>query len=227
MNKKSTKRALLSSVLSLVLCMAMLIGTTFAWFTDSVTSGRNKIQSGNLDVELYYSVLDETGAWTEYQKVTKDTKVFNYDLWEPGYTSVAKFKIANEGSLALKYQLTADVYSETPGKTKDGAEIKLSDYLLYGVTEDISVLEDRTTAAAAATNVFNSFEIKTNELAKQAFVEVGMVITMPTTVGNEANHDGAHVPSIEFGINLIATQAMNEDDSFGNTVKYKKQGEKA
>ena len=49
MHNKQTKRALLASVLSLVICAAMLVGTTFAWFTDSVTSGRNTIVAGNLD----------------------------------------------------------------------------------------------------------------------------------------------------------------------------------
>ena len=51
-NKKSTKRALTSSILSLVLCIAMLIGSTFAWFTDNVTSANNKIQSGSLKVDF-------------------------------------------------------------------------------------------------------------------------------------------------------------------------------
>ena len=55
MNKKSTKRSLLLSALSLVLCLSMLVGTTFAWFTDSVTSGKNRIVAGNLDVELEYA----------------------------------------------------------------------------------------------------------------------------------------------------------------------------
>ena len=70
--RKSTKRALLSSVLALVLCAAMLVGTTFAWFTDSATSGKNKIGAGNLDVELEYR--DADGNW---QAVTEDTKLFS------------------------------------------------------------------------------------------------------------------------------------------------------
>ena len=55
MSNKSTKKALLTSVLALVLCMSMLIGTTFAWFTDEVKSGTNIIAAGNLDVNLYHS----------------------------------------------------------------------------------------------------------------------------------------------------------------------------
>ena len=54
MKKQNTKRALLLSALSLLLCVCMLVGSTFAWFTDSVTSANNIIKSGNLDVELYY-----------------------------------------------------------------------------------------------------------------------------------------------------------------------------
>lgn len=49
---KSTKRSLLLSILSMILCISMLLGTTYAWFTDSVTSGKNRINAGNLDVEL-------------------------------------------------------------------------------------------------------------------------------------------------------------------------------
>ena len=62
-NKKTTKRALLSSVMAIVLCLAMLIGTTFAWFTDSASTAVNKIQAGTLDVQL----LDENGRSLEGQ----------------------------------------------------------------------------------------------------------------------------------------------------------------
>ena len=58
-NKKTTKRALLFSVLSMVLCVSMLMGTTFAWFTDSVTSANNIIKSGNLDLEVEYTLDGE------------------------------------------------------------------------------------------------------------------------------------------------------------------------
>ena len=84
MKNKSTKHALLASVLSIVMCFAMLIGSTFAWFTDEVKSGMNKIVAGNLDVELEYS-LDGT-TWTA---VNETTNMFKEDaLWEPGYTEV-------------------------------------------------------------------------------------------------------------------------------------------
>ena len=71
MSKNTTKRSLLASVFALVLCVAMLVGSTFAWFTDTATTGVNKIQSGKLDVKLTY--LTDNNEWKE---VTKDTKLF-------------------------------------------------------------------------------------------------------------------------------------------------------
>ena len=77
---KQTRRALSASILSVVLCAAMLIGTTFAWFTDSVTSGRNQIVAGNLDVELEYATATEgtLGGWTS---VNDATDLFGDGLW--------------------------------------------------------------------------------------------------------------------------------------------------
>ncbi len=214
MNSKSTKRALISSAIALIVCISMLIGTTFAWFTDNVSSSNNIIKSGNLDVELEYSVF-ENGAWTTYQPVTDTTKVFNYDNWEPGYTSVAKFRISNNGSLALKYELNAVVTNETGGINKAGDPFKLSECLKYGVTENIASLESRETAlAAATTHTFDSFGLKTSTLEKGKSAEVGVVIAMPTSIDDKANHNGT-APSITFDIKLFATQYTSESDSFG------------
>ena len=131
MKKQTTRRALVLSVLSLFVCVAMLVGTTFAWFTDSVTSGRNVIQSGNLDVVLeYYDA--EIGDWVE---IDADTDAFGYGDWEPGYTEKVLFRVTNNGSLALKYQLSADVYKETAGVNKAGDVFYLSDYILTAVVD--------------------------------------------------------------------------------------------
>ena len=104
-NTKSTKRALLSAVLALVMTVSMLVGTTFAWFTDSVSVGINKIVSGNLDVELYHSNYAQSVAISgvcfgipqdaEGEKVGPNTKLFLNDegkemLWEPGAACVAE-----------------------------------------------------------------------------------------------------------------------------------------
>ena len=112
---KSTKRALLSSVLALVLTCTMLLGTTFAWFTDSVKSGANKIIAGNLDVELEYATVDANGAlqdnWTSVEG--KDALFKTDTLWEPGHAEVVYLKARNAGTLALKYKFAMNILSET------------------------------------------------------------------------------------------------------------------
>ena len=66
-NTKTTKRALLSSVMAMLLCITMLIGTTFAWFTDSASTAVNKIQAGTLDIQLLdaqdHSIEGRSLAW--------------------------------------------------------------------------------------------------------------------------------------------------------------------
>ena len=105
---RSTKSALISGVLALLLCFTMLLGTTFAWFTDSVTSANNIIKSGTLDVEMYYAdgskavPTDDSSDWLNAQGVAIYTAA---QLWEPGYTDAKHIKISNKGNLALKYQL--------------------------------------------------------------------------------------------------------------------------
>ena len=108
MKKNSPKRALLSSILALCICFTMLVGTTFAWFTDNVTSDNNIIKTGKLDVAMYWAKGGEAvpaigaEAWTD----ASSGPIFKDDvLWEPGYVDAKHILIANEGSLDLNYEL--------------------------------------------------------------------------------------------------------------------------
>ena len=102
-NRKSTKRALLGSVMAMVLCLAMLVGATFAWFTDTASTGVNKIQAGNLDIEIQ----DENGKpVTNLSWVKAEGAEGEQVLWEPGCTyELPPFQIVNKGNLALKYKI--------------------------------------------------------------------------------------------------------------------------
>ena len=108
-NRKSTKRALLGSVMAVVLCLAMLVGATFAWFTDTASTGVNKIQAGNLDVVLEMQNAD--GKWVSAEGKTLDfVKAADAKgeaiLWEPGCTyELPALRIRNNGNLALKYKV--------------------------------------------------------------------------------------------------------------------------
>ena len=110
-NQRFTKRALLTSLLTLVICFTMLLGTTFAWFTDSVSSGNNVIQTGNLDIEVQYTLDGENWA-----NLDGATNLFQKGAWEPGHTEVVALKIENKGSLALKYCANMDIVKEVVGK---------------------------------------------------------------------------------------------------------------
>ena len=219
--KHSAKRALIASALSLLLCVSMLVGTTFAWFTDSVTSANNIIMAGNLDVELEYST--DMVNWTA---VDANTNVFKEGaLWEPGYTEVVYLRVSNVGSLAMKYKLGVNVANETEGKTRDdNTPFKLSDYIEYGIAKDVTAkYADRTAARAAITsaaklNVAYSEEFRlVGKTATATDTDVyALVVYMPESVGNEANHNGTDIPVINLGLSVLATQDTVESDSFNN-----------
>lgn len=108
-SKKAVRSALGMSVLSIALCAAMLIGTTFAWFTDTASTAVNKIQAGTLDVAL--EMKDSSGNWVSAEGKTLDfVKAEGAGdeeiLWEPGCTyNLPELKIVNNGNLALKYMI--------------------------------------------------------------------------------------------------------------------------
>ncbi|MBE6673286.1 MAG: hypothetical protein E7599_07200, partial [Ruminococcaceae bacterium] len=220
-NKRTTKRALLFSVLSMLLCVSMLMGTTFAWFTDSVSSVNNIIKSGNLDVELEY--YDGT-KWTAFDE---KTNVFSDQLWEPGHTEVVYLKVSNLGTLALKYQLGVNVVSETGSVNVAGEAFLLSDFIEFGAIEtageNFYATRDDARAAVTGAQIISKGYSKSSALyakgdntgASEEYV--ALVVYMPETVGNEANYKtGANAPSIKLGINVFATQYTYESDSFGS-----------
>ena len=108
-NRKSTKRALLGSVMAMVLCLATLVGATFAWFTDTASTGVNKIQAGKLDIAL--EMKDASGNWISAEGKTLDfVKAADAKgeaiLWEPGCTyTLPELHVVNNGNLALKYKV--------------------------------------------------------------------------------------------------------------------------
>ena len=105
-NKKATKRALLTSVMALVMCVVMLAGTTFAWFTDTASTGVNKITSGNLHVEIQNKEGTEIDTLKWVDKDGNDIANQDDILWEPGCTyRLTPFQIVNTGNLALKYKI--------------------------------------------------------------------------------------------------------------------------
>ena len=217
-NRKSAKRALLTSALAIVLCVTMLIGTTFAWFTDTASTGVNRIVSGNLDIELSYKNKDTEA----FKKADANTPVFDEDaLWEPGYVEYVVLKLSNAGSLALKYKLGINIAGETGSTNVNGDTFKLSDYIRFAVLDGDQSGLSRDALVAAADGkdaVLNTgYTSEETPLKATESKTVTLVVWMPTTVGNEANHaKEAVAPSIDLGINVVAAQYTYEKDSFNN-----------
>ena len=226
-NQKATKRALLTSVMALVMCVVMLVGTTFAWFTDTASTAVNKIQAGNLDIEVKYTLDGDN--WNDLDGAAD---IFQKGLWEPGHTEVVALKFKNNGNLALKYSINMNIVDETVGINKSGQEYKLSDYLkVKTLSQEASQIGDICIGMAFSarndglgyTNTANFKDATV--LDHDLFLapgEVGnyliMKVYMPETVGNEANAISTEkAASINFGLNVVATQVPYEKDSFGNT----------
>ena len=219
MTKTNNKKALLSSAFALVLSVAMLIGTTFAWFTDTASTAVNKIQAGNLDVKLDYKNSDTTS----FTKADKNTKVFKEGaLWEPGHVEYVVLKVSNAGSLALKYKLGINIANEVGSTNVYNNAFNLSDYIRFAVLDADKSSLNRDAMVAAATDsklIKEGYSAEDHLLAGENNSEkiVTLVVWMPTTVGNEANHKtGVTAPSIDLGISVVATQYTHENDSFDN-----------
>ena len=193
-NKKATKRALLTSVMALVMCVVMLVGTTFAWFTDTASTAVNKIVAGNLDVDI----VGEDGK-------TLDGKTLNFVnkenqsniLWEPGATFFTQgFKIVNKGNLALKYKV---VVSGTTGDAK----------LLKAI--DFAFVTDNTTPDANPESFANEGKLlKQNDSAPAN----NGVYYLRGHMKEEAGNEYKNLTLDGISITVYATQYTYEKDSF-------------
>ena len=199
----STKKTFLTSLMALLLCITMLMGTTFAWFTDVVTSTGNIIQAGNLDAEMYYSESLENPDW----KNADGPAVFNYDKWEPGYTVVRYIKVKNAGNLNFKFQLSLDA---------NGVVSKLGDvidvYFVNPASQEIESLEGLNNVGVL-TNVIKNSNYMPGTLTPGSEVILAIALHMQESAGNE--YQKLELCEGGFDLKLIATQVGGESDSFG------------
>lgn len=221
---KATKRTLLLSVLAMLLCMVMLVGTTFAWFTDSASTAVNKIQAGTLDVDL----VDKSGESLE-GKTLNFVKAAGAEqiLWEPGATyALPAIKIVNNGNLWLKYKVEVAEGITKKGQETSGVSLlnAIDFYVIEGevtTTPDLSVA---TTLADyfAALNEEGAENIKTLAPKGEGGNETGaltIVGHMKETAGNE--YQGLKLDGV--AITVLATQYTKEHDSY--TDQYDKDAE--
>ena len=204
-SSKSTKRALISSVLALLMCVAMLIGTTFAWFTDTASTGVNKIVSGNLKVDIIGAKSDSHIEKLNFTKAAgAESEAL---LWEPGCRYLTDgFRIANKGNLALKWKAEINKDNIVDGKAaptaKDGKSL-LDVIDFYVVTK----AADGTETAVAIENFTG--KLAANVGKSETYYIKGV---MQTTAGND--YQDLTLDGIT--ITVYATQDTVENDSFDN-----------
>ena len=195
-NRKATKRALLTSIMALVMCVVMLVGTTFAWFTDTATANVNKIEAGKLDVALEMEDSTSTTGWTNAEGKTLEFKkadgapATEKVLWEPGCTyELPELRIVNNGNLAIKYKVAI-----TGIKGSD----KLNEVIDWTI-DDIGSTATYTSLAVGASKEF----------------------TISGTMKTSANNDYQGLSIDGIGITVYATQDAVEYDSTGNQYDAK------
>lgn len=226
---KSSSRRLLFSMVTMIVCIAMLVGSTFAWFTDTSKSANNVIKPGRLDLDVEYTLDGEN--WHDLDGAEN---LFGDGLFEPGYTRVVAFKIRNNGSLAFKYKISLDIISETIGINVAGEEFALSDYLVVSTAPaqewtDGNQIGKIYLGLAFDADLHNSIGWTDSHLKDTDFGANDVVLApgqevvsmlrvyMPTDVGNVANSkDDNSTPELTLGVTVRATQASVEEDSYDN-----------
>ena len=224
---KNTAKSLWASVLALVLCVSMLLGTTFAWFTDSVSSDRNTIAAGNLDVTLEYL---KDGAFTT---VGSDTKVFDPNIkWEPGYTSLTCLRVTNAGTLALQYLLSITVEAGTAILGENGENLAdvIKVYTCYGENTAADYEEIETSVLWQYEGTLTEVMRKPNDFLGGQLLPAGetpdanalattkekeQVLTVALHMEETAGNEYQKLSVGDIYVNLVATQWNDEMDGFG------------
>ncbi len=214
-NSQNTKRALIFSITSIMICVLMLTGSTFAWFTDSSLSGKNMIKAGNLDIEFYHS-----NATTAKEKVDQNTLLFAVDYWEPGAIAYENFEIANVGDLALKYEFKMSIGNyntvvDTGKSLKDVLKIAIHEGDAFtGTREDALKFTFDKTLADFEKEAILPYKGKASNFTVFVYWE-------PTENDNDYNLNNGRVSNdnnplfIDLGVSLNASQSTYESDTFG------------
>lgn len=228
------KTKFITIYLCIMLMLVVCVSGTMAYFTDTTEAAVNTIMAGNLDVALEYST-DDGVNWKPLTKDSKDVLVYM-----PGVPRTVLIRIANEGSLSLKYEYSALVQNVVLGENDTGEKIDLSDYLQVAVADALHFADDAAFKTAlenvqngtAVTNLTcvsldddqGDHELLRGELAPGASKVFRLAVLLPHSVGNAANYRVSTDPNypdmfrpyIDLGLFVAATQATGESDAFGN-----------
>lgn len=234
-NKKCTKSAFVISILSLVLCLSMLVGTTFAWFTKSVTSANNRILAGNLELSLYEykSINEEPKTWVDISNQT--APIFGDSELQPGATEVHYLKIENTGNLTFEYQINivanvaeftelanvVEVYTIDRDVTTEaslvnefeGEEEGFAGYMTSNDWSEKMTLKEfvQSFSGVSIENSSTRTGVLDPDQEERKVAYFAIALHLPNQLDNKYN--GMDLGGT-FDIQIVATQAPSESDSF-------------
>lgn len=208
------------SLISLAVIISMLVGTTLAWLTESVTSNSNRIIAGNLDIAV--NVYDS--ASKKYNAIADNSLFDINEPWEPDAVKAAYVEIKNKGLVDVDYSFAITLTSEKEGINGQKQKFLLSDYLIFNVVEidkPDSFFKDNKTAIETCKNIKKGFNLKPltskTPLAGGSCKYYAIIVYMPSDDNvDKANYVPNGKPVIQLNVSLIAKQSDFEHDINSN-----------
>lgn len=192
---KAVKRSIILCALSLALCVALLVGSTFAWFSDSITNSGNTISAGSLQAQWSYRTLNSDDT-AEYTAVGEELPLFSADtVWQPGEPHGYDFKVENTGSVDFEWELTIDL-ADTAGESQNN----LTDVLVVyvdGVESEVGFTDD----AVVINGTLAATDGETTAGTEESSCEFSLAFAIPEDAGNDYQNS-----SVSFSLTLSARQ---------------------
>ncbi len=191
---KAVKRSIILCALSLALCVALLVGSTFAWFSDSITNSGNTISAGSLQAQWSYRTLnDDTAA---YEPVSEELALFSADtVWQPGVSHGYDFKVENVGSVEFVWELAIDL-ADTAGESQNNLTDVLVVYV-NGVKSEVGF----TDGAVVINGTLAATDGETTAGTEETSCEFSLAFAIPEDAGNDYQNS-----SVSFSLTLSARQ---------------------
>ena len=219
--KKQTERALYLSVISTVLCIFMLIGMTFAWFTSTVESDNNVITTAAFEVDVYWSEdcnAPATSAEAEASPVwfnLNGTKPFNETAYLPGEETVRYIAMYNKSGFNVKFDIS--LRAIVPDTNNDTADLlnALEIYTKEPVTSAVTTsgMTKKGTAAAlqnadtaALTQISSSVVNAPVSPATESVSVTAVAVKLPESYSHATSQ------TVNFIIKVIASQWNTEHE---------------
>ena len=195
---KTVKRSIIICALTLLMCVSLLVGVTFAWFTDTITNSGNIITAGNIAVEWKYR---EAQSDSQYADVTEDTALFSdADLWQPGYSKSFEFKVGNIGSLPFDWKLSIENVEPYGGQNLAG-HITVTSGESFDLASGTVIKSGSNLAAGGTTEPFTVTITIDGDSTGDAYQNTGVSFDLVLTA-NQVGMTSGFNASISVGANL-------------------------